>query len=177
MCDILQRCLCVKAGRYKWFLMLMALYTFGLRSFIHAFCCPLHVLPCRTFPVRSPLLFLPLFHHSYFLSSSFLSLFALSSHTQLLIFVSSSLLSSSFLSSLLLSNQVRNREEEVLSSRLSPLRSDSSTLCDRGRLGCPKHYLNAHTASDTQTCTHVHTRTHKTQSLPVLELACQLKPS
>ncbi|KAA8582169.1 hypothetical protein FQN60_008909, partial [Etheostoma spectabile] len=36
----------------------------------------------------------------------------------------------------------QRREEEDLCDRPSPLCSDSSTLCDRGRLGCPKSRAN-----------------------------------
>lgn len=65
----------------------------------------------------------------------------------------------------------REEEEEDVSDKPSPLRSDSFPLCDRGRLGCPKHYLNIHihTHSLSLTQTHIHTHSNCLHS--------QLKPS
>lgn len=65
-------------------------------------------------------------------------------------------------------------EEEAVADRPSPLRSDSSTLCVTGRLGCPEHYLNTHTAPDTQTYTHIHSDS-LCQSSPALSAQALLK--
>lgn len=47
-------------------------------------------------------------------------------------------------------------------------------VCDRGRLGCPEHYLNTHTAPDTQTYTHIHSNC-LCQSSPALSAQALLK--